>query len=353
MSILTNNSFEAVYYSFPVPNNPLTVNFLGILFDKIYLPGVYLPKNEDKKKIKERIDFLVEKYNPNESLSAQKEMIGTLLFIHEYSELIGVFEPTGKWGQMGVLEEETKPVVLELENLIYGPPPPNFFPTPNLGFNQPAGNDQINAPSWISYPANALVYSQKNNLPLISDSSFLPIPNYQINLTQTDANTLASYLMASSFSLVLPKIRPLKSEEILEIRYKFEPDIQSFRMAMLSGVNKYVELIGDNPTLEQMEKQAKFIAQTYILPKAEELKLRFENPGSIAVKKLIDLTLEAPELALNFQNPQDYFWAGVKVFNSIVKKVKEGVEQYQSQNRVEKESGLSLLLKVQRSYPAK
>ncbi len=175
MSILVNNTFEVVYYSFPVPTNALTVSLLGILFDKVYLPGVYLPTKTDKKAIAERFKFLVERYDPQDSMSAQREMLGTLLFVHNYyRELRGIFIPTGKTGYMGILEEETQPVVMQLEELIYGPPPPNFTPTPNMGFNQPAGDDQINAPSWLSYPANAFVYSRKKNLPLLSDSTFLP-----------------------------------------------------------------------------------------------------------------------------------------------------------------------------------
>ncbi len=128
-------------------------------------------------------------------------------------------------------------------------------------------------------------------------------------------------------------------------------DIVLFRMAMLSGINKYLELLGDNPTQEQLEKQAKFIAQTYILPKVEELRVKFESPKSIIVKKFVDLALEAPELALNFQKPEDVPWGIVKVLNSVTKKIKEGLDQYQQQTKVELKSGLSLLLKVSRKYP--
>lgn len=353
MSILIDNSFEVVYYSFPVPTNALSVSLFGIFFDKVFLPGVYLPSNTDKKLIQERIRFLMEKYDPQDSATAQREMIGTLHFVSKYGELSEIFVPTGKAGYMGILEPETKPVVVELEKLIYGPPPPNFTPTPNLGFNQPAGNDQINAPSWISYPANAFVYARKNGLPLLSDSSLLPFPNTGVALPETDAKTFAAYLMAASFSLILPRIRALEAQEILEAREKMKAEIDIFRAAMLSGVRKYVELLGNNPTQSQLEKQAKHIAQTYILPKVEELRIKFEDPKSIAGKKLIDLTLEIPELALNFQKPEDVPWGIVKILSSITKKVKEGLDRYQEQSKRELTSGLSLLLKIPRKYPKK
>jgi hypothetical protein len=354
MSILVDNTFEVVYYSFPVPTNPLTVSLLGILFDKVYLPGVYLPPKVDKKSIAERFNFLVKHYDSQDSMSAQREMLGTLEFVHNYyGELQSIFIPTGRSGFMGILEKETQPVVTQLEELIYGPPPPNFTPTPNMGFNQPAGSDQINAPSWISYPANAFIYSKKNNLPLLSDSTFLPFPNSSIVLSEQDAKTLSTYLLASCFSLILPRIRTLKAEEILEVKEKMKDDIVLFRATMLSGVSKYLELLGDNPSQEQLEKQAKFIAQTYIYPKIEELRIKFESPKSIIVKKFIDLALEAPELVLNFQKPEDVPWGIIKVLNSVTKKVKEGLDQYRQQSKTELASGLSLLLKVSRKYPKK
>ncbi|MBU0999731.1 hypothetical protein KKG24_05560 [Patescibacteria group bacterium] len=348
-AIQLQNNFEVVYYSFPVPTNPYTITLLGILFDKIILPGIYLPSGQDKKSIKERLEFLIEHYDPQDSLSAQREMIGTLNFILQYSDLLGIFKPTGKAGYMGVLEPETEPVVKRLEEIIYGPPPPNFTPTSNMGFNQEAGEDQINGPSWISYPANALVFAKKNNLPLLSDSTFLPIPNIPA-LPSTDTEDLATQLMAASFSLMLPRIRPLKAEEILKVRERMSDDISVFRAAMLGGVNKYVELLGNNPTQSQLEKQAKHIAQTVILPKVEELRVKFESPKSIAMKKIVDLSLEAPELALNFRNPEDMPWGIIKVLSSVTKKVKEGLDQYQKQSKEELMSGLSLLLKIQRKY---
>lgn len=354
MSIIINDRLEVVYYSFPVPTNPLTITLLGILFDKVYLPGVYLPKKNDKKLISERFDLLVKHYDPQDSMSTQREMLGTLQFVHNYfDELQSIFIPLGKPGYMGLLEGETLPVVKEIEELIYGLPPPRFTPTPILGFNQPAGNDQINGPSRISYPANSYVYAKKHNLPLLSDSTLLPFPNSSVVLPDQDAKALASYLLASCFSLILPKIRPLKGEEILEIKDKMKEDIGLFKAAMFSGVTKYLDLLGNNPSQEQLNKQAKFIAQTYILPKVEELRTKFESPKSIILKKFIDLALESPELALNFHDPNNVPWAIVKVLSSVTEKIQEGLKQYEKQNKREMMSGLSLLLKIPRKYPIK
>jgi len=351
MSIINSDqSFDAVYYNFPVPTNPYTISLLGILFDRILLPGVYLPKGQDKKAIQERIQFLIRSFEPDDVMG-QREMVGTLSFINDYDDLLDIFIPTGKPGYMGILEPETKPVVDQLEQLVYGPPPPGFIPTPNMGFNQPAGNDQINAPSWISYPANSLVYARKNGLPILSDSTLLPIPEIPITLSEVDAKALAAYLMTASFSAILPRMRALNSQEILEIRSKMTDDISIFRAAMMSGVNKYVDLVGNNPTQAQLESQAKYIAETDILPKVEQLKLKFEDPKFIFARKFIDLTMEIPELVLNFQKSEDVPWAVVKALSSVTSKIKEAMTQCQTQKKEELSSGLSLLLKVPRKFP--
>lgn len=356
MKLDYGTSFDAVYYSFPVPLNPLTVSLMGILFDRVFLPGVYLPnpKTTDKKSIRDRLEFLVRSFDPNESFSAQREMIGTLKFVYDYGELQDIFIPTGKAGYMGVLEPETEVVTKQLEELVYGPPPPNFTPTPNMGFNQPAGADQINAPSWISYPANALIFSRKHGIPLLTDSSFLPIPQIDSPMIpKHEAESLASYLMVSSFSLVLPKMRSLTAEEVLWVREKMSDDIGIFRSAMLSAVSQIVELIGNNPTDDQLQKHAEYIAKTVILPKVDALRTQFESPSSIALKKLLDLSLEAPELILNFQKPEDLPWAVISALKSLAGKVSEGIHEYQEQHKEEQKSGLALLLKVPRQFPKK
>lgn len=356
MKIDSGISFDAVYYSFPVPLNPLTVSLMGILFDRVFLPGVYLPdpKKIDKRSISERLKFLVQKFDPNDSFSAQREMMGTLKFVYEYGELQDIFVPTGQAGCMGLLEPETEKVTKQLEELVYGPPPPNFTPTPNMGFNQPAGADQINAPSWISYPANALIYSRKHGIPLLTDSSFLPIPNIESPMIpKHEAESLASYLMVSSFSLVLPKMRSLTAEEILWVREKMCDDIGVFRSAMLSSVKQVVELTGNNPTDDQLQKQAEYIAKTVILPKVEALRTQFESPSSITLKKLLDLSLEAPELILNFQKPEELPWAVISVLKSLAGKVSEGIHEYQEHHKKEQQSGLALLLKVPRHFRKK
>ena len=38
-------ALEAVYYSAPIPRDLATLTVLGTVFDKVYFPGVYLPKD--------------------------------------------------------------------------------------------------------------------------------------------------------------------------------------------------------------------------------------------------------------------------------------------------------------------
>jgi len=38
-------SLDAVYLSAPIPRNPAVLTVLGVVFDKVYFPGVHMPKS--------------------------------------------------------------------------------------------------------------------------------------------------------------------------------------------------------------------------------------------------------------------------------------------------------------------
>src|SRR3989344_100350 len=353
MSVLMNNRLRVVYYPSVVPFNPYTVTMLGVLFDEVIFPGVYLRTDVSSSEIYARISLLLDIRRRNKKVSYEEDVIPirTLLFLRDYGVLLGeVFSVTGKAGYMGMLEHGAQPVIMELEQKIFGPPPENFTPSPSLGYNYPVGSSQINAPSLLAYPANAFLYSRGHGIPLMSDSTFFPFPEDAIEESKDKAGSIASYLLASSFSLILPRLRPLNAEEILDVKQNMSDDIMSFRSVMFSAVARYSILTQDSIPLDKLEKEVKFIAQTEINPVIERLRMSFEKPSKIAFKKFLDLASEAPELALGFQDPNAWPWAIVKILSSISKKTKEGIAEHQEQMKKEKDSGLSLLLKLPRKY---
>jgi hypothetical protein len=339
---------ETTFYSNPVPANSYTVTLLSIVFDKVYLPGVYLPyKTVEKAELKERFEGVLAVDQERGRTPESSIMLTTLQFVHNYQELGNIFVGTGKPDYMGILEPETEQVAKDLEIAIYGPPPPNFTPLINNGQNFGVGTDQINTPSWITYPANAYVWANKNNMSLITDNQEFPMPQSMPH--EANAELLASYLALSSFSLILPKIRPLNAQEILEVREKMKEDIGDFRTAMLSLTSKYRELVGENPSLEKLKKEAQFLADTIVKPKMESLNKRIETPGEILKSELVDFSIQAPSILMKLKlNPS------IEDLLELLKlgqdRLSSGVKRYREANKIQDHSGLALVLKLPKKF---
>jgi len=123
-----------------------------------------------------------------------------------------------------------------LEELIFGPPPPGFTPTPPMGFAKGLPGEKeagVNGPSWISYPANALVYSVKNELLLLNDNPMLPVPALGNVSPENNAKMLSVILAIESVKMVLPKLKALTPQEIMEFREQTREYVRPFRLGML------------------------------------------------------------------------------------------------------------------------
>ncbi|WP_206460543.1 hypothetical protein [Anaerovorax sp. IOR16] len=176
-NIKNDKSFNAVYYSHPVPSFE-SLTFMSFIFDKIYFPGVYIPNSgiDEKETIKEIERIRQNGFRGIDDPSIFNSMIFALH--NKYLSDICVF--TGEFGNLGVLEKGASDLTKELEELVYGSPPSNFTPTPVMGFSKGLPGDEkasVNGPSWISYPANALIFAIQKGMPLINDNPMMPIPS--------------------------------------------------------------------------------------------------------------------------------------------------------------------------------
>ena len=334
------------------PNNRLTVTQLSILFDEILLPGTYLPLNRiDKVETLERIKQIeaVDK----ERGQTSHEMLLPLYFALEYKELAGIFTGTGKPGYMGTFETGSEDLTKKIEEAYFGPPEPGFIPTPTAGFNFSIGNtdvfeDQINGPAMFSYPANAYLYAQKHNLPIITDTNFMPIPS--ISNQPVNADLLTAHLSMSALSLVLPKLRPLSAEDILSVRTHMKKDIVALNATMSAYGGRLRQLAGEGAEIEDIQREAEFIAKTEIYPQIEYLKRTMETPGGVIKRNMLDLGMENPELitSLIMQPHNIELWmralkATGKALNSIIGDLRDESQRLNS-------SGLGLLLKLPKKY---
>jgi hypothetical protein len=343
---------KVVYYPSLVPNNRFTVTQLAILFDEILLPGAYLPLGIlDKAEIEERIAEIeaVDKSRNESSV----EMLMPLYFAKEYGELAGIFSGTGKAGHMGLLEEGVSELTKRVEEAYFGPPEPGFTPVPTMGFNFGIGSgdvmiNQINGPATFSYPANAFIYAQNNNMPIISDSTFMPIPS--IKSQPPNADLLSTQLSIAALSLVLPKLRPLSADEILAVRSHMRKDIEALNATMAGYAGKLRGLAGQEADWEDIQREADFIAKTDVYPQLEYLRRTIETPGSVISRNMIDLTMDNPELitSLILQPHNLQLW--MKALNATGKTFKNIIHDLRADSLKQNESGLSLLLKIPKKY---
>lgn len=52
-------ALDAIYYSAPIPRDTAVLTIMGAVFDKVYFPGVYMPKGGyDEKELQKEIDRL-------------------------------------------------------------------------------------------------------------------------------------------------------------------------------------------------------------------------------------------------------------------------------------------------------
>jgi len=296
-----NDSFDAIYYSGPVPSSFETLTILSFIFDKIYFPGVYIPNTGiDEVETKKEIDRI-------KSLGVRSiertQLVNCMTFsLHnKYLKDFCIF--TGKFGRAGILEDGAKDMTMFLEELVFGPPPPNFTPTPCMGFaiGLPGNKEAaVNGPSWLSYPANALIYSMKNELPLVNDNPTLPVPALGGISPKSNAKLLSTILTIESINMVLPKLKALTPREIMEFREQTREYVKPFRLALLKLSKDLNTAIESDMSTKEVQKEARFLVETTVYPKLEELRNIIHDPSRPWYKRTIDLVKSSPELATNF-----------------------------------------------------
>ncbi|HNX29468.1 MAG TPA: hypothetical protein PKN87_08690 [Syntrophomonadaceae bacterium] len=339
-------SFEAVYYASPSPTSLKSLTLLALVFDKIYFPGVYIPTDGIDE------DALVKQIQRSKSLGRHDlntvNMINCMVSALNYKYLKEFCIFTGQFGGCGLLEDGTREVSNILEEMIYGPPPPNFTPTFPMGFSMGLAGDEtasINGPSWITYPTNALIFSTRNQIPLINDNPALPIPSLGNADVKSNAKLLATILALESVKLALPNLKSLTPEQIVEFRHEFKEYIKPFRLSMLRLSSDLNGALHSGMELEDVQNEAKFLVETKVYPDLEELKEYLSTPSKPWYSRLFDNTKNIPELVVNlFTMPTSLVIAQLlsKISSTAVDIACEKLDRkYQT-----KQSGYAYLLKI-------
>lgn len=295
-------NFEAVYYSKSTPSiKSLTI--LSLIFDKIYFPWVYIPSDniDEEWVIKEITRIKNFGRNDFETSCLLETMNFALINKHLKDFCIFTWKPWYTW----ILENWASELSNLLEELIYWPPPKNFTPSIRLWFSKwLAGNPEssINWPSWLTYPANALIYSKNNNMFLVNDNPFMPVPSLGGISVKDNAKLLSTILAMESVRMVLPTFNILSPKEIPEFRHQINPYLKPFKLNMIKLSKELNQLINNNASIEEIQIKAKFLAETTIYPELEELKHIINSPTKPWYKRVIQFWKYIPEFLVDLSS---------------------------------------------------
>jgi hypothetical protein len=168
-------ALDTIYYSAPIPRNAAVLTILGAVFDRVYFPGVYMPKGGfDEKELQKEIDRL-KGIAPNYSTA---ELIGMLEFIKHAKTLDGFCVFTGD-RENPFLKDVPGTMARDLYFAIHGPQKPGWEPMLSTNHHKgiPGSNEHITWPGDYHYFANSVIESGKTGIPLLNDlPNHIPIP---------------------------------------------------------------------------------------------------------------------------------------------------------------------------------
>jgi hypothetical protein len=291
-------TLEAVYFSAPIPHNLAVLTVLGAVFDKVYFPGVWMPKTgydliEVQKEI-ERLDALP--LGP--STHNRELLIGAMKFLKYRETLEGFCEFTATdddpFGNKNPIPEA---MVKGIYEAIHGPPRPDFIPMFSTGHAKglPGSEESIIYPGTYHYLAGAIIHSAKTGIPLLNDIPNLPIPGLPELAPADDAKLLAAILAVECTRIVLPPMPLLRPEDLMEFREANKDLLRGFRRSMLRYAADLNGKIKDL-TREEFEAKTKFFIETEIVPTIDELNAVMNDPARPWPKRAIDAIKIIPQI---------------------------------------------------------
>jgi hypothetical protein len=286
---------EAVYLSAPIPRNLAVLTAMGAIFDKVYFPGVYLPKEgfdvgELDKEIT-RLKALPQDYD-------RQLLLGILGLTKHAKTLAGFCEFTADPDDVfGTKSEPPQQLVRAIFEAIHGPPREGFTPMFDSGHSKglPGGDEAVHYPGNHHYLARAIIHSGKTGIPLLNDIPGLKLPGMLEAAPQDDAKLLAGILAVECTRVALPPTPLLRPEDIMEFREANAHLLRGFRRSMLRYAADLNSKIKDI-TPEEFETKTKFFIETQIVPSMDELNATMNDPARPWHKRAIDALKIIPQV---------------------------------------------------------
>ncbi len=189
----------------------------------------------------------------------------------------------------------------------------------------------------------ALWLAQSNDWILISDIEKMPVPLYSRQESRTVRN-FASILAEECIKLALPRCLNCTAEEILEVREDLKELLVPFRMAMQKLTKDLKNAIKDESDINQIKREARFIAQSCVEPALFDLQKKIESEKNKLFLKVFGHFIGwIPFIAKLFiaPSPDQIYQSMIKMYGDVGSLTKD-INEYS----ISKEPGLSFLLGV-------
>ena len=294
---------EAVYYPYPIPRSNSSLTIMGLVFDKVYFPNVVMPPSG---------------YNPNDVAKERNRIVTALNgridydtavllsmldFLGHVETLKGFCEFSGDENTFSYCgsNKELGGLAKEIEKLVYGPPPENFYPITTSVHSKglPGGERSICYPSLTHYPAGSLIFSRQRSIPLITDEPRLPVPG-TLTSPKENINLLASIMAIECFSVNLPHVRLMNPLQLMQFRNDNEAYLLQFRASLLRLASKLQSQIGEGISAAEVAAAAARLVETEVNPQLLELQAAV-NRSNVNVWNIVtDAGKQIPNIAASF-----------------------------------------------------
>jgi hypothetical protein len=336
-------SLEAIYYSAPIPRNLAALTTLGLVFDKLHFPGVYLPKDGFSQadldaEIKRIADLRATHRFRDDGL------LSILSFVRHVNTLDGFctfnsdFE--GIFGNKNIPQD----LVHKIYNALHGPNPPGWHPMFDSAHSKelPGSRESVTYLGTYHYFASAVITSAQMGLPLINDVAEIPMGGS--SSYRDDAQALAALLALRCATLIMPRIPVLQPHELMEFRAEHKSNMAAFRREMFKLAAQLNEDI-KSATPEEVEKKAEFFIKTTIIPQLDELANLLNNPRRGWMTRLGDIVKFSPHLISAYGTGGG--WAALtSILSGLVPDFVNKELQAEDRKKSQINSGLHYLLQI-------
>jgi len=327
---------------------------LGAVFDKVYFPGVYLPKSGFSEATLDQEIRRLEALPDARKNYETALLIGVLKMAKHARTLEGfcVFTNTGD-DPFKASDSIPFKMVADIADAIHGPPPEGFIPTFSTNNHKglPGGDEYVTYPGDYHYLAGAILESAKRGVPLLNDQAGLPIPGIEQITPQDDAKILSAILAIECTKLILPPTPVLHPEDIMEFRAANANLLRGFRKSIL----RYAADLNGKITglsLEDFENKTRFFVETQIAPAMDDLRMTLNDPARPWHKRAVDAVKVIPSIA------GAYFTGGtsavlIKALTAYASQFFVEVAAHGDKQETLKRSGLYYLLQLGRFHDSK